>query len=130
MAVLLFGSQARGEGTAESDVDLFVIAEGLPERTFQRHLYLVDLLPPTTERTISVSARTPKEFESHIPFLYLDLALDGKILYDPSGYAEKRLSYLRQLMRAARLHRETLPEGHYWRWGKQPTEIGCFRWGQ
>ncbi len=40
VAIVLFGSRARGDSTADSDWDLLVIAEGLPERTLERHFYL------------------------------------------------------------------------------------------
>ena len=45
VAVVLFGSRARGDATEESDWDLLVIAEGLPLRVFERHLFLRRLLP-------------------------------------------------------------------------------------
>ena len=44
-AIVLFGSRARGDHQPESDWDLLVIADRLPERTFPRYLYLKRLLP-------------------------------------------------------------------------------------
>ena len=90
--ILLFGSRARGDHRPESDWDLLVIAQGLPERPFDRHLYVAGLLPLEWGAEISIMARSPQEFEAHLPSLYLDIALDGKILYDPRGYAAERLA--------------------------------------
>jgi hypothetical protein len=39
-------------------------------------------------------AKTPQEFEEKISSLYLDIAQDGKILFDPQGYADQRLAAL------------------------------------
>lgn len=40
VAVLLFGSRARGEAHAASDWDLLVIAHNLPGRIWERHIRL------------------------------------------------------------------------------------------
>ncbi|MBK8432567.1 MAG: nucleotidyltransferase domain-containing protein [Chloroflexi bacterium] len=40
VALVLFGSRARGDARPDSDWDLLLIAEGLPERPFARHLAL------------------------------------------------------------------------------------------
>jgi hypothetical protein len=79
VAVVLFGSRARGDSSAESDWDLLVIADGLPEKPFQRHLFLTRALPPGCE-AVSLLARTPEEFDAHVSSLHFDIALDGKIL--------------------------------------------------
>jgi predicted nucleotidyltransferase len=56
VAVVLFGSQARGEATEVSDWDLLVLAHGLPSIPLQRHVQLTTLLPvkwqgnPMTEK--------------------------------------------------------------------------------
>jgi uncharacterized protein len=91
VAIVLFGSRARGEASPESDWDLLVIAKALPQKPFTRRLFLKRLLPSSCRSALSVLARTPEEFEAHLPSLYLDIALDGRILYDPRQYAAKRL---------------------------------------
>ncbi len=40
IALVLFGSRARGDARPDSDWDLLLIAKNLPERPFARHLYL------------------------------------------------------------------------------------------
>ncbi|MBK8432566.1 MAG: hypothetical protein IPL28_15285 [Chloroflexi bacterium] len=48
---------------------------------------------------IALLTKTPTEFESAVPSLFLDIALDGLILYDKQNYAHNHLHYLRQLLR-------------------------------
>lgn len=128
IAVVLFGSRARGEASAESDWDLLVIAEGLPERQFERHLFLKQLLPSGCRGAVSMLAKTPQEFEAHLPSLYLDIAVDGQILYDPDGYAAKKLGALQRLIEASGLYRERTEAGDVWRWKKQPPNPWVLRW--
>ena len=45
IAVVLFGSRARGDADPTSDWDLQVVARDLPAKVFQRRLYLKRLLP-------------------------------------------------------------------------------------
>ncbi|MDR7475470.1 MAG: nucleotidyltransferase domain-containing protein [Armatimonadota bacterium] len=120
VAVALFGSRARGQAGTQSDWDLLVVVRDLPESPLERLISLKRLLPPGCE-AISLLPRTPEEFEDHLPSLYLDIALDGKILYDPRGYLAERLSHLRRLIEDLGLYREWTEEGHEWRWRKQPT---------
>jgi predicted nucleotidyltransferase len=120
-AVVLFGSRARGDATPESDWDLLVIADGLPEHPFDRHVLINSLLPPNPGGGISVLARTPEEFEFRLSSLYLDIALDGKVLYDPRGYAAERLAAIRRAMDEAGLYREGSEAGDIWRWKNQPA---------
>jgi predicted nucleotidyltransferase len=116
VAVVLFGSRARGEASSESEWDLLVIAEGLPQRPFQRHLFLKRLLPVRYRGAISVLAKTPKEFEARLPSIYLDISLDGQVLYDPSGYATERLAALRRIIKDSGLYRERTEAGDVWLW--------------
>jgi hypothetical protein len=73
-----------------------------------------------------VLARTPDEFDSHLSSLYLDIALDGKVLYDPHGYAARRLGSIRRLIKEAGLYRERTEAGDTWRW-KKPPPLGRWR---
>lgn len=119
IAVVLFGSRARQDYGSESDWDLLVIAKGLPERYFDRQL-LMNGLVVTCPGPLSLIARTPQEFESHVASLYLGVAVDGRVLYDPTGYAADRLAHLRHLINQARLPRTGTPAGDLWSWSRPP----------
>lgn len=121
ISVVLFGSRARDEATEGSDWDLLVIAEGLPESLFQRRLSLKRMLSPACRGAISILARTPQEFESHLSSLSLDIALDGQIIYDPRGYAARQLSSLRNSAQRAGLSRNRTEAGDVWEWQTEPV---------
>jgi len=120
VAVVLFGSRARGEADEDSDWDLFLIARDLPSRPFQRHLYLKRLLPVDWRGQVTILAKTPEEFDSYLASLFLDIALDGIILYDPQGYIADRLARLRRLIRDRGLQRIQIDGDLIWRWKRFP----------
>lgn len=120
IAIVLFGSQARGEATSTSDWDILLIAHSLPVSTFQRHLYLKEIIPSDWRSLIAIIAKTPEEFESHLSDLFLDIATDGVVLYDTNDYMTKRLRGLRQLIRNRGLSREKIQQNFVWRWQKFP----------
>ena len=128
IAIVLFGSQARGEATSTSDWDILLIAHSLPVRTFQRHLYLKEMIPSDWRSLIAIIAKTQEEFESHLSDLFLDIATDGVVLYDTNDYMTKRLSSLRQLIRNRGLSREKIQQSFVWRWQKFPGVDWSLDW--
>lgn len=128
VAVVLFGSRARGDASETSDWDLLVIAEGLPPRILDRNLHLKQLLPPEWRGRVSILAKTPEQFQGAVASLYLDIALDGQILYDPRGFAAERLLALRRRIDRLGLRRERTPEGFDWRWERPPAGPWSISW--
>jgi predicted nucleotidyltransferase len=128
VAVVLFGSRARGDANPESDWDLLILAEGLPENLLERHLFVSRLLPSKLPAAISAVAKSPREFEASLTSLYLDIALDGRILFDPLAYAADRLASLRRLLAEAGLYRERTEAGDQWRWQREPTGAWSLEW--
>jgi len=120
VAVVLFGSRARGDAKEESDWDVLVIAKDLPERQMERYRRTNEILPQKWRGRISILAKTPDEFESVLPSLYLEIALDGMILYDPQEYAGTQLQKLRRLIQAKDLRRERRGHEFIWQWGTFP----------
>src|SRR3972149_11873802 len=85
ISIVIFGSRARGYHTENSDFDILIIAAHLPERYLARMGYIREPLFKFDEK-VQVLAKTPAEFDSIFPPLYLDIALDGKILVDRDGF--------------------------------------------
>lgn len=128
VALVLFGSQARGEATAMSDWDVLLLARSLPEQTFPRHLYLKQMLPPPWAGKMTFVAKTVTEFESGLTELFLDIAIDGVILYDPAGYVADCLYRLRRLIQKKGLYRERMEKDLIWRWRKFPGPNWSLDW--
>jgi predicted nucleotidyltransferase len=128
VAAVLFGSRARGEADEMSDWDLLVIAQQLPLKLFQRHLYLKKMLPDAWRGQVAIVAKTPEEFESYLSSLFLDIALDGIVLYDLQGYMAKRLARLRRLIQSEGLRREQVKDDLIWRWQKFPGFDWVLEW--
>jgi predicted nucleotidyltransferase len=120
VAVVLFGSRARGDAKEESDWDLLVIARSLPKRQIERYREMKGLLPPEWRGRISLLAKTPDEFEAALPTFYLEIALDGLILYDPQGYATAQFQKLRRLILSKGLRRERHGKDLVWQWETFP----------
>lgn len=128
VAVVLFGSRARGDATEASDWDLLVIARHLLSSLFQRHLQLKVLLPVEWRAKISLLARTPEEFDANLTSLMLDIALDGVVLDDPEGYATGRLVALKRLIERKGLHRKQDGKDFIWTWERFPGFNWTLEW--
>ncbi|MDZ7317488.1 MAG: nucleotidyltransferase domain-containing protein [candidate division KSB1 bacterium] len=123
VAVALFGSRARGDAEPESDWDLLIIAHNLPKRMLPRHFYLKSMLPREWCARISLLAKTPQEFEAQLPSLYLDIALDALVLFDPQGYLHEKFRKLCSWIDKMGLRRERLNGDWVWRWQQnRPVE--------
>lgn len=128
VSVVLFGSRARGEAHEGSDWDFLVVARDLPEGTLERVFRLKKMLTPLYRGEVSLLAKTPEEFVAGLPDLYLDIALDGVILYDTGGYMAERLKSLRALIRRKGLHREREGRDLIWHWKHPPGPDWSLEW--
>jgi predicted nucleotidyltransferase len=117
LAVALFGSRARGDAKDDSDVDVYVLAEGLPADPFDRVALLARARPRQIDYALSLVARTPEEFEADITPLHLDLALDARVLYERAGWLSSRLAIVRQRIEEATLVRRA---DLVWQWRVTP----------
>jgi nucleotidyltransferase-like protein len=118
VGVVLYGSRARGDAREDSDVDLFLLAEDLPGDLWERARLLHFHSEQPRQPDASIRALTPAEYARDLSALDLDIAIDGRVLWDRDGYTASRLALIRQRLDEA---------GHYrtadlrWQWRKWPT---------
>jgi predicted nucleotidyltransferase len=124
VAVVLFGSVARGEATANSDIDLLVVCETLPAGRFARlgELERVDarfederhrLLAEGIDTRVVPILKTRQEALRVVP-LYLDMVEDGCLLVDRGGFFAEVLAGLRERLRALGAERRRRGQVRYW----------------
>ena len=130
VSVVLFGSAARGEAGAESDVDLLIVATDFAPFKSRFDIFTAiddalrasrayqDLISKRLGTTISPIPLTVKEVDRTPPIL-LDLVTDGLIIYDQDGFMARKLRALRKNLRALGARRVAL-EGGGWYWDLKP----------
>jgi len=114
-AVVAFGSWARGEAAAHSDVDLLVVVA--PGLAVTRRLYQVwDRAPVAWE------GRRVEPHFVHQPAggerpssLWLEVATDGIVLFDPDLGVSRHLASLRRLIAEGRMRRQSVHGQAYWK---------------
>lgn len=130
LSLVLFGSVARRQARPTSDIDLVVVAEGLPRSLADRRRPLLEAWErrraaqalPSMQWNLVV--KSPAEARFHSP-LFLDIVEDGILLLDRDGLFESVLSAMRERMRALGSRRVHLADGS-WYWDLKPD----FRFGE
>jgi hypothetical protein len=124
VTLALFGSAARGEATAGSDIDLLIVCEALPAGRFAR-LRVLDEADRRFESELSrlrskgIDTRlariikTRAEAERIVP-LYLDLVQDARLLYDRDGFFASVLSRLADSLTRLGAERRVRGRVRYW----------------
>lgn len=123
-----FGSVGRGTPTADSDIDLLIVSEGLPrgrlarsddfvavEKAMAQDLakaYALGLHP-----SLSPIFKTPDEVAAGSP-LFLDMIDDARIVYDRDGFLKQAFSDFAG--RLARLGAKRIWRDNSWYWDLKP----------
>ena len=130
MSIILFGSMASGRMRPESDIDLLIVAEKLPESYSERLKLLRKMTAGVEEEAIKLWREkkiyplidpiilTPEEASKIQPF-YLDLLENSIIIYDKDGFMERILEGLKDRLRKLRSRKVLLPNGS-WYWIVKP----------
>ena len=125
VSVAVFGSVARGTARRDSDIDLLLVADGLPRSIRERvRMYLgaEEAIDPLLDRlldegyaiTINPIIKSREEAARTSP-LYLDMTEDAVILYDRDGFLTSLLARLRQRLRELGAERVWVGRRWYWR---------------
>lgn len=128
VSFVVFGSVARETYRFDSDIDLLIIAEGLPKGRMKRvaqfltvedriETFLESLQKEGMNTYISPVFKTPEEAEMGSP-LFLDMVEDASILFDRNGFFSKVLERLRN--RLKELGAKRVWKGNAWYWVLKP----------
>jgi predicted nucleotidyltransferase len=123
-SVVLYGSVARGEAHAESDIDLLIICKQLPHGIFERN----QLLDPVREQLqsqwrrlwargyrgdFSEILKTEAEAQ-HVTPPYLDMTEDAILLVDRGEFFAQVLERVRARLKELGAQRKQLGTVRYW----------------
>jgi predicted nucleotidyltransferase len=128
VALVVFGSRGRGSARADSDLDLLVVADGLPHGRVARVTEFAALEAALGAQgalgdpAVSCSPvfKSPVEAEAGSP-LFLDMVEDGRILFDRNGFFAAVLERLRT--RLAALGARRVWRGNAWFWDLKPDYV-------
>ena len=129
-SLVLFGSVARGASTAQSDIDLLVVAAGFPRSLAERRRPLLAAWSRARARhelpavDWSLVTKTPDEARFHSP-LYLDMVEDAILLVDREAFFRTVLDGMRARMRELGSRSVFLDDGS-WYWDLKPD----YRFGE
>lgn len=124
--VVLFGSAARGEQAR--DIDILIITDNLPQKFMDRMRYIKELIPSHLRGGVSIIAKTKEEFENSFPSYYLDIGIDGIILYEKNHYLTDKLNCIKELIQSSGLRRKRINGSFIWQWTNPPASTWKIDW--
>ena len=128
--MVLFGSQSRGDARPDSDHDIFVVVEGLPQDPLARQREVMLPLLPTLlhlPERLSVIAKTPQELLGDLTPLVVDVCTDGIDLYGQPYFNALR-SKVMQALGDAGLQRRRIAGTWMWMFPALPKKEWMMTW--
>lgn len=124
VSLAIFGSVASGTMRPDSDIDLLLVVDGLPDGRMRRvgefeaiERRLAPVLEAATRQGIHTSLspvfKTPKEL-AHGSLLFLDMTVAIRILHDRDAMLRSYLEQLRRRLEALGSRRIRKGGGYYW----------------
>lgn len=124
VSLAVFGSAARGGMRADSDIDLLLVVEGLPQGRLARvrdfdtiEAGLAEVLALAKKDGVHTSLspvfKTPEEVEQG-SLLFLDMTDQAKILFDRNGFLRGYLDNLAGRLAKMGARRVYRGGGYYW----------------
>jgi predicted nucleotidyltransferase len=124
VSLVIFGSVGRGTPRPDSDIDLLVVADPLPDGRIPRVREFDEVErsvasgePARHSNRLSAIFKTPAEVRRGSP-LFLDMLDDGRLLFDQGGFFAKELAALRE--RLDKLGAKRIWKGDAWYWDLKP----------
>ena len=110
VGLLLYGSKARGDAYDTSDTDILLVVD--QSVRIERELYRQWDATLPTDISINISHLPPTAREAGS--LWLECALDARILFDQTGILRKRLDEIKELILSGTFVRRTTHGQGYW----------------
>ncbi|MCX8169346.1 MAG: nucleotidyltransferase domain-containing protein [Candidatus Methanomethylicia archaeon] len=136
VSIVIFGSIARGEAKPNSDLDILIIVEKLPEKYSERINQVIEILEDVREVKLWLWKRkkifcnveflmlTPDE-ASIVQPVYLDMLDNSILVYDRNYFFRQILEKFSKKLRALGAEKIVLPDGR-WFW-KLKSQVS---WGE
>jgi len=128
VSVVIFGSVGRGTPHPDSDLDILIVADSLPNgrlRRMDEFRAMEEALAPVLTKIratgwhveLSPVLKTPAEILQGSPLL-LDMIDDARILYDRASFFRRALAQFQS--RLKKLHARRIWRGNAWLWDLKP----------
>ncbi|MFQ5751519.1 MAG: nucleotidyltransferase domain-containing protein, partial [bacterium] len=102
VGAILFGSMVKDKDTHESDLDLLIVADGINSKFHRRgnEISLIKKNLPALPLDILLYTESEaiSNFRNHNP-LFLDIAVEGVLLFDKAGILENLLNETKKYIR-------------------------------